>query len=114
MNLTCNLFEILVALIFLYLNGQETASSSKGAQAVYHLFQLLGACTAASFPFMCVFGHPELRKHAKLLLICFRKGPSVAPLFVNEARNAIGMILIPKRINERELHFATLNEIWNQ
>jgi hypothetical protein len=114
-NLTCNLIGILVGFVFLFLysRGNSSESSSNAAQMVYHVYQLLAASSAAFFPLMCVFGHPELRQRAKMLLICFRRGPSIVPLNENVLRNAIGRILIPNQRNERELHFVTLNDMWN-
>jgi hypothetical protein len=113
MNLTCNLICILLAFIFLFLYGQSTESSGKSAQAIYHVFSLLAASSTAFFPGFCIFGHPELRKRAIMIVICFRRGATVVPEFECEPKNAVGNALITHKNNERELHFAALQEIWN-
>lgn len=113
LNLTGNLICILLAFLYIFLYGQSTESSEKSARAIYHVFSLLTAICSAFFPVFSIFGHPEMGKRAKMILICFRRGASVVPVCDSDLKNAVGTSLIIHRKNERELHFAALNEMWN-
>lgn len=106
--IVCTLFGIGVEVLAMVLAKWKALGAADIATELFYFFV---AVYAAVFPWICAYGHPDLRRQAGRYFFCrssvvVRPGQEAAP------KNANGIALILDRSTEQELHFRALDSAW--
>uniref|UniRef100_A0A914XF69 G-protein coupled receptors family 1 profile domain-containing protein n=1 Tax=Plectus sambesii TaxID=2011161 RepID=A0A914XF69_9BILA len=107
-NAVCSFLSIGL-MIFITVSDAKSEIAKMAVKISNNCFSLFLAVYAAIFPWLGAFGHPELQRAMKKMLLCCKRGKVSA----EQPRNANGVELIMNQSGERSAHFAALQSAWN-